>query len=174
MKRIFITAAASAALVAGAVPAQAATSASDAQPAQADVPATLTATIPNSLINLGNITPGAAMVESADQTVNVKSNATWGIDVNADKTNMTEHDGVGYVTPGPKTLTNVFQWKVDAGSYAGVTTARAHALAAQSPTDDSGTDAVFKFGQTPSYSDTPLTGGNHYRIQVTYNVEQGL
>jgi hypothetical protein len=174
MKRILIAVSASAALLVGAGPAQAATSASDAQPTEADVPATLTATIPSTLIDLGDVAPGGAAVESADQVVNVKSNLTWGIDLTGDKTNMTEHDGSAYKAVGPKTLTNAFNWKVDAGIYAPITTTASHAVAGAAATSDSGTDATFKFSQLGSYSDVPLTIGSRYHEAVTYDVAQGL
>jgi hypothetical protein len=175
MKRIIGVAAA--ALLTAAAPASAATTASNSQAATGDVPATLDATIPTTGIDFGTLTLGDAGNESGVQTLEVSSNEAWGATVSADQTNMTDWNGTSY-TPATQ-LASPFEWKrtTQGGtSYASIATDPdpGNLVAGQGITGATPADVGVEFKQVTSYADTVLSGGDHYRIQVTYNVAQGL
>lgn len=159
---------------------QAATSASGSQSVTADVANTLEATFPGAYA-WGSLDAGAAANTSSTQTVNVKSNQTWGVKASTDQTGgqMKEWTGAAYVAVTPKVLTNALTWKVSqigatpqVTTYAAFTSTPALATGTQAITSDSGTDVSFLFKQLISYADTSA-GANDYRVLVNYDVAQG-
>jgi hypothetical protein len=168
---------AAAALLTMAAPAAAATTAADSQLATGDVPATLNATIPTTGIDFGSMQLGSAGTESGVQTVTVSSNQQWGATLSADHTNMTRWDGTAY--DETTSLTSPFSWArtTQTGtSYAPVATAptAGNLLTGQDATMATPVDVGVKFKQVTSYADTVLSGEDKYRVQLTYNVAQGL
>lgn len=159
---------------------QAATTASGSQSVTADVANTLEATFPGSYA-WGNLDAGTAGNTSSAQTVNVKSNATWGVKASTDQTGgqMKEWTGAAYVASSPKVLTNALTWRVSqigatpqATSFAAFTSTPALATGSQAITSDAGVDVSFLFKQLVSYADANA-GSNDYRVLVNYDVAQG-
>jgi hypothetical protein len=175
MKRML--GAAAVALLTVAAPASAATSATDRQAALGDVPATLDATIPTTGIDFGAMTLGSAGNESGVQTISVSSNQLWGATIAGDHTNMTKWDGTSY--DEAVSLVNPFEWKSTtpaASSYASISTdpTPGNLLSGQPTTGATPAEVGVQFRQVTSYADSVLSGGDRYRIQVTYNIAQGL
>lgn len=171
MKRSIIAAAAGVALLVSAAPASAATSATGAQPASANVEATVEATLPTAEIAFGNIPVGATGTEKP-ASISVSSNATWGATILANNANMQEWDTT-YTAAGAQ-LTNAFEWKLDGGTYADITTTAASVVTGQAVTGATPATVDLSFRQTASFADTVLTGGPKYRLDLTYAVGQGL
>ncbi|WP_354698139.1 hypothetical protein DSM112329_03804 [Paraconexibacter sp. AEG42_29] len=156
----------------------AATSATGSQSVTADVASTLEATFPSAYA-WGNLSPGTPT--SADQTVNVKSNASWGLKASTDAVDgiMREWTGAAYVASTPKVLAHPLTWRphtvggVNPGaSFAAFTSTPALATGAQGVTGDSGVDVALEYRQTVSYADASA-GSNDYRILVSFDVAQG-
>jgi hypothetical protein len=159
---------------------QAATSATGAQSVTADIANTLEATFP-AAYGWGDLDAGAAGNTSSAQTVNVKSNATWGVKASTDQTGgqMKEWTGAAYVGASPKVLTNALNWRVSqigaapqATSFAAFTSTPALATGSQAVTGDPGVDVSFLYRQHISYADANA-GSNDYRVLVNYDVAQG-
>jgi hypothetical protein len=162
------------------LPAQAAFAVTGNQSITADVAPTLQATFPSDYA-WGNLSPGAAGNTSSEQTVNVKSNAAWGLKVSTDLVDgrMKEWTGAAYVSSSPKILANALTWRMSTlgGSAQGTSFAAASSTAAlvtgsQPITGDSGTDVGITYKQVASFSDANA-GSNDYRIAVTFDAAQG-
>ncbi len=180
MKRIAVLAAVAAMLTAAA-PASAATTASGTSSVTADVANTLEATFPSAYA-WGSLNAGSAGNESTEQTLNVKSNQTWGVKIASDLTDgkMKEWTGSAYVSTSPKILTNALNWRVSsvggsaqATTYAALSSTEALVSGSQPITSDSGTDVGVKYKQVVSYADV-AAGTNDYRLLASYNVSQGF
>lgn len=167
-------------LLAGVLPldAAAATSATGSQSVTADVNDTLEATFPGAF-PWGNLDPGTAT--SSAQTINVKSNALWGVKVSTDQTGgqMKEWTGAAYVAATPKVLANPLNWRLSAlggvaqgGAFAAFTSTPALATGSQALTGDAGVDVALTYKQVISYADAKA-GTNDYRILVSFDVAQG-
>lgn len=159
-------------LLAAAAPAHAVTG---TQSVTADVANTLEATFPGAYA-FGNIVPGATGSTSPTQTVTVKSNASWGMQISSDIADgrMTEHTGAGYAA-SPNVLTNALQWRITAPqstSFAAVSSTPATMTSAQGVTGDSGTAVNVLLKQIASFSD-PRVNPNSYRVELTYDASQG-
>jgi hypothetical protein len=171
-----------AALMVIAAPASAATTATGDSSVTADVVATLEATFPSAYA-WGDLNAGVAGNVSSEQTVNVKSNATWGVKTSTDDAGgqLTEWDGLAYDATSPKVLIHALQWRlshldgvvqgapfVDYSSTPVLVTTNAEAV-----TPDAGVDVDATYKQTISYGDF-VAGVNDYRILVNYSVSQGF
>lgn len=166
--------------LAGLMPSSA-TAATGTQAVTLDVAPTLTATFPTAY-DFGDIAPGAAQVSPA-QTVNVRSNATWGLRISSDLTDgrMAEFDAGAYIPVGGRTLALPLNWRL--GSLAGVSQATtfvpvtavpAPVTLAQGPTSDAGVDVGVLLNQTLSFADQRLGNAGDYRILLSYTASQGL
>lgn len=160
------------------LPAHGALAATGTQSVTADVANTLAATFPAAYA-WGNLAAGAAST-SAEQTVNVKSNALWGLKLSTDIADgrMTEWNGTAYVA-SPKVLTNALNWRMSSlggvaqgTAFAALTSTPALVTGSQAITSDSGTDVGVTYRQTVSYADTSA-GANDYRVLVTFDASQG-
>ncbi len=180
MKRISAMAAVAGILVAAA-PASAATTASGTSSVTADVANTLEASFPTAYA-WGSLNAGSSGNESAEQTLNVKSNQTWGVKISSDLTDgkMKEWTGSAYVTTSPKILANALSWRLSSiggtpqsGTYAALSSTEALAAGTQAITSDSGTNLGVKYKQVVSYGDV-AAGTNDYRLEASYNVQQGF
>ncbi len=178
MKRILILVAVGSTGLAIAGPASAATTDTGTSSVTADVANTLEASFPSDY-PWGNLSPGSAGTESAEQVLNVKSNQTWGVKTSTDIASgkMTEWTGALYAL---KVLTNALQWKLSSlggtaqgTSYAAYSSTEALVTGSQPVTSDSGTNVGVKYKQVVSYGDVNA-GVNDYRILVNYNVAQGF
>lgn len=158
--------------------ATAATSATGSQSVTADINDTLEATFPSAYA-WGNLDPGSNT--SAAQTVNVKSNASWGAKASTDDVGgrMTEWNGTTYVAVTPKVLTNALNWRLSAlggvaqvTSFAAFTSTPALVTGSQGLTGDSGVDVALTYNQVISYADAKA-GTNDYRTLVSFDVAQG-
>jgi hypothetical protein len=182
MKQFFAVLSAIAAFMIIAAPASAGTTASGNSSVTADVVPTLEATFPSAYA-WGDLNAGVAGNVSSEQTVNVKSNATWGVKTATDDAGgqLTEWDGVGYDASSPKVLIHPLQWRlshldgiaqgtsfVDYNSTSVLVTTNAEAV-----TPDAGVDVDATYKQTVSYGDF-VAGVNDYRILVNYSVSQGF
>jgi hypothetical protein len=169
------------AIAMAALPAQGALAATGTQSITADVANTLEATFPGAYA-WGSLTPGVTAT-SSEQTINVKSNATWGLKVASDIADgrMTEWTGLVYVPITPKVLTNAVNWRmttlggVAQGSttYAALSSTQALVTGSQAITNDSGKDVGVTYRQAPSFADAYAGVVNDYRILVTYDAAQG-
>jgi hypothetical protein len=173
VKRSIIAAAAGVALLVSAAPASAATSATGAEPASANVEATVEATLPTAEIAFGNIPVGATGTEKP-ASISVNSNATWGATILANNATMQQWDTTYAAQPGGAELTNAFEWKLDGGTYADITTTAASVVTGQAVTGATPATVALSFRQKASFADTVLTGGPKYRLDLTYAVGQGL
>jgi hypothetical protein len=181
MKKLIAVLGAVAALTIIAAPASAATTATGDSSVTADVVATLEATFPAAYA-WGNLNAGVAGNTSVEQTVNVKSNATWGVKTSTDDAagKLTEWDGVAY-DGTPLVLTHPLQWRlshldgvVQGTSFADYTsTAALVTTNAEAVTPDAGVDVDTTYKQTVSYGDF-VAGVNDYRVLVTYDVSQAF
>jgi hypothetical protein len=181
MKQFARTLAAGAALfLAAASPASAATTASGNSSVTADVVDTLEATFPAAYA-WGGLNAGAAGNQSAEQTVNVMSNQTWGVEISSDLADgrMMEWDGLAYDATSPLTFTNPLEWRFSSldgvaqgTSYAALSSTGALVTGSQPITPDGGTDVGTRYQQVVSYGDVSA-GSNDYRLLVNYDVQQG-
>jgi hypothetical protein len=182
MKNLIAALSAVAALMIIAAPASADTTAAGDSSVTADVVPTLEATFPADY-GWGDLNAGVAGNESTEQTVNVKSNATWGVKTSTDDAagKLTEWDGGVYVAVTPKVLTHALTWKrsslagvPDLGtSYAAFSAVEALVIGSQAVTADAGVNVGAKYRQVVSYGDF-VAGVNDYRILVNYSVQQGF
>lgn len=181
MKRIVTAIAAGGVLLAAAVPASAATSATGSSSVTGDVANTLEATFPSAYA-WGSLNAGSTGNESTEQTLNVKSNQTWGVKTSTDLTDgkMKEWTGSAYVTTSPKILTNALTWRLSSlggtaqsTSYAAFSSTEALVTGSQPITSDTGTNVGLKYKQAVSYADT-AAGVNDYRVLANFNVSQGF
>ena len=170
-------AAVAAAVLAPAVPAHAVTG---QQSVTADVANTLEATFPSAYA-WGDLVPGPSGNTSAAQSLTVKSNALWGVQVSTDLSDgrMKEFNGSAYVAVTPKILTNPLQWRLSVlggvaqgTSFAALSSTPASATSSQGITGDSGTALGFLLHQVASYADQRVSP-NLYRVQLTYDAAQG-
>jgi hypothetical protein len=170
------------AVAAGSPPAaaQAATSATGSQSVTADVNNTLEATFPGAYA-WGSLDAGATGNTSSAQTVNVKSNSSWGVKASTDQVggHMKEWTGAAYVASSPRTLANALTWRLSAlggagqpTSFAAFTSTPALVTGSQAVTDDAGVDVALTYKQAISYADVNA-GANDYRALVSFDVAQG-
>jgi len=181
MKKLTAVLGSVAALMIIAAPASAATTAAGDSSVTADVVATLEATFPAAYA-WGALNAGVAGNVSTEQTVNVKSNATWGVKTSTDDAagKLTEWNGVGY-DGTPLVLTHPLQWRmshldgvVQGTSFADYTsTPTLVTTNAEAVTPDAGVDVDTTYNQTVSYGDF-VAGVNDYRVLVTYSVSQAF
>lgn len=160
--------------------AQAVTSATGTQSVTADVNNTLEATFPGAYA-WGSLDAGATGNTSSAQTVNVKSNAAWGVKASTDQVGgqMKEWTGSAYVTVSPQTLANALNWRLSTlggvtqpTSFAAFTSTPALVTGSQSITSDAGIDVGLTYKQVISYAD--VNAGSHdYRALVSFDVAQG-
>lgn len=159
---------------------QAATSATGSQSVTADIANTLEATFPSAYA-WGNLDAGTTGNTSAEQTINVKSNAAWGVKVATDLADgkMKEWTGAAYVGASPKILTNALTWRLSslAGvaqgtAFAALSSVQALVSGTQAATDDTGVNVGVTYKQVVSYGDANA-GANDYRVLVSYDVAQG-
>ncbi|HYF24886.1 MAG TPA: hypothetical protein VD931_04020 [Baekduia sp.] len=150
------------------------------QSVTADVANTLEATFPSDYA-WGDLAVGAAGNTSAAQTVTVKSNALWGVDVSTDLADgrMKEWDGSAYVVASPKTLGNALQWRLatlggvaQGTTFGAISSTPAEVVSNHAVTGDSGVTLGFLLKQVVSYSDVRVAP-NAYRIQLSYDAAQG-
>ena len=183
MKNFIAVLGAFAAFLIIAAPASAGTTAAGNSSVTADVVPTLEATFPSAYA-WGNLNAGVAGNVSSEQTVNVKSNATWGVKTATDDVGgqLTEWDGGAYDVTSPKVLIHALTWRmshldgvatpltpfVDYSSTPALVTTNAEAV-----TPDAGVDVLTTYKQTVSYGDF-VAGVNDYRILVDYSVSQGF
>ena len=158
----------------------AATSASGSQSVTADVANTLEATFPGAYA-WGSLDAGGTGAISDEQVVNVRSNASWGVQVASDISDgrMTEWTGAAYVTPTPKVLTNALEWRMSSlggvaqgTSFASLSNVQALVTGTQAATTDAGVDVGLRYRQAISYADESA-GSNDYRALVSFDVAQG-
>jgi hypothetical protein len=182
MKRITTVLGAVAALMIAAAPASAATSATGGSSVTADVANTLEASFPAAYA-WGSLNAGATGNESAEQVVNVKSNATWGVKTSTDLVDgkPKEWTGSAYVAITPKVLTNALQWRMStlggvaqATSFAAYSSTEALVTGTQPISSDAGTNVGATYKQVVSYADVAAGVTNDYRILANYNVSQGF
>lgn len=158
--------------------AQAATTATGTQALTAAIDATLAATFPSAYA-FANFVPGTTTTSTA-QTLNVKSNASWGVRITSENAKLRPHDGAGYVGAGTA-LTNSLEWRLSevsgadpAGSFAAVPTSAGDVTTGRAKTTDSGNDVKILYRQATSFGDAVLSGGDNYRVVVTYDALQGI
>ena len=133
----------------------------------------------------GQLDPGPAAHDSAEQMIAVTSNELWGLRVASDLADgrMTEWTGGAYVVAAPKTLSHSLRWSltsIDAigepPSYQALSSAPGSVLSNR-PSTCPGACASAQIGvryrQLVSFADEPA-GANDYRIQVTYDAGQGF
>ncbi len=178
-RRVALAAACTAGLLITVLPAAApaATSASGTQAVTADVANTLEATFPGAYA-WGNLDAGTTGNTSSAQTVNVKSNSSWGVQASTDQVagRMRVWSGAAYLAG---TLTNPLNWRLSTlggvsqpTSFAAFTSTPALVTGSQAATTDSGVDVALLFKQVISYADASA-GANDYRVLVSYDVAQG-
>lgn len=157
-----------------------ATSATGSQSVTADVANTLEATFPGAYA-WGSLDAGGTGAISAEQVVNVRSNASWGVQVASDISDgrMTEWTGAAYVTPTPKVLTNALEWRLSSlggvaqgTSFAALSSVQALLTGTRPATADAGVDVGLRYRQAISYADENA-GSNDYRALVSFDVAQG-
>jgi hypothetical protein len=170
-------------LLAVASPASADTSATGSSSVTADITNTLEATFPGAY-TWGNLAPGASGNTSSEQTINVKSNQTWGVKISSDLSDgrMKEWNptlGI-YVAVSPKLMTNPLNWRLSSlggvsqsTSFAALSSTEALVTGSQPVTGDAGTNVGVTYKQLVSYADVNA-GANDYRVQVNYNASQGF
>ncbi len=122
-------------------------------------------------------TPGTPVV-SQPLNFTVKSNASWGIQVQSDSSDgrLREFDtGLGAYVMNGKTTNNSLQWGLtDSGPWTNLSSSPVPLFTAQSATGEAGASVAFLVRFTPTFSDQPLTTtGHEYRIQLTYTAAVG-
>jgi hypothetical protein len=161
--------------------ATAATTQTGSQSVTADVANTLEATFPSAYA-WGPLDAGATGNTSAEQIVNVKSNAAWGVKVATDLADgkMKEWTGAAYVASSPKVLTNALTWRLSslggigqATSFNALSSVQALVSGTQAATDDTGVNVGVRYHQVVSYADLSAGVTNDYRVLVSYDVAQG-
>lgn len=160
-----------------AAPAMGATSQSSTQAISGTPTPELVATFP-SAFTFASLTPSVAAT-SPQQTVNVKSNVTWGLRVSADNATLRRWNGSAYVAGS---LSSALQWArtslggtpVGSPTYASIATSTADVIAGQAVTADAGVDVGVTFRQPVSYTDNASIGTDTYRVVVTYAAGQGF
>ena len=133
----------------------------------------------------GQLDPGPAGNESAEQVLDVTSNELWGLRVTSDLADgrMTEWNGGAYVVATPKVLSNALRWSLSSidgvgqpPGYQPLSSVPGAVLSNQ-PSTCPGACAAAQIGvryrQPVSFADEPA-GANDYRIQVTYDAAQGF
>jgi hypothetical protein len=148
----------------------------------ADVANTLEATFPGAYA-WGDLTPGASGNTSSEQSVTVKSNASWGLKISTDLADgrMKEWNSTtGYVLVSPKVLTNALTYKLSAlggeaqsSAFAALSSTAALLTGSQGNTPDAGVAAGVTFKQVLSFADERAGSSNDYRVVVTYDAAQG-
>jgi len=131
--------------------------------------------------SFGTFAVGPGGNSSTEQTVNVKSNAAWGVKVSTDEASgfMRRHDGSFYVAGQ---LNNALQWAntsydgtpVGSPVYANLGSTQALVVGSKPGTADAGKDVGVSYKQLVSYSDDANLGTDTYRITVTYDATQGF
>ena len=149
----------------------AATTGTDNQNVSANVTSTLELSVPSDL-DFGNLDIGDN--ESRNQGVLVKSNVSYGIQIKADRTDMTEFT-TATSTYGTTTLVEAFEWEEAAsGSYADISTSNASVVSAAPATPHAGTITNVKYKQEAKFDDEPLGTGIEYHIIITFTATQGI
>jgi hypothetical protein len=146
----------------------AATDGSGDQNVSANVAATLEMTAPSDL-DLGALDIGQN--ESSAQTILVKSNVSYGVQIKGDRSNMTEFDGSSFSAGA---LSEAFEWKEASGSYADISVSNASIVSSASPTPHAGTSTSVQYRQEALFDDEPVSGGNVYRVVLTFTATQGI
>ena len=181
MNRLHLATAIAAFALIAAPTAFAATSDSGSSSVTADVANTLQATFPSDYA-WGTLNAGTSGNTSAEQTVTVYSNATWGVKVSSDLANgkMKEWTGIAYVPVLPKVLTNALNWKFSSlagvaqgSSFNPIDSTATLVAGSQAVTSDSGVAVGVTYKQVISYADV-AAGVNDYRILATYQASQGF
>ena len=121
----------------------------------------------------------AATSSSSEQTINVKSNTSWGLRISADSANMRRWNGSAYVagslaSPLSWAKTSVGGTPVGSPSYSAIATSTANVVTGQALTSDSGVDVGVTFQQPVSYADSASIGADVYRAVSTYAAGQGF
>jgi hypothetical protein len=161
----------------GAATASAATSQSQNQVITGTPTPQLVATFPGDF-SFASFVP-AATSSSTEQTINVKSNSSWGLRISADSANMRRWNGSAYVAGS---LASPLSWAktsqagapVGSPSYAAIATSTANVVTGQALTNDSGVDIGVTFQQPVSYGDSASIGTDVYRAVATYAAGQGF
>ena len=177
-----------AAIAALALPAtaSAATTANGSQAVTGTPTAQLEATFP-AAYGFGALAVGGTGNVSTEQTINVKSNKSWGLKVSTPGMatgRMRQYDtGTNAYAASPLTLTHAIEWAltsnagtaVGSPAYAAASGTATSVVTTQGRTSDSGQNVGVKFRQLISYADEAgLPAGNTYRVDVTYAAEQGF
>jgi len=144
-------------------------------PVTCRVVAALEATFPGA-VTLGNLNVGAPPVTSAPQSVTVRSNAPWALNIKADAQDgrLRQWIGTAYLTPNPKMLSSPLEWKrQDGAEFVAISSNEAAVVSNMPPTGSAGTTVSIVFRQSASYDDEALPDPGHtYRIEVTYTATQ--
>src|SRR4051794_2971407 len=161
----------------GVAPAAAATTASQAQAITGTPTPQLVATFPSDFA-FASFVPGATS-SSSEQTINVKSNTSWGLRISADSANLRRWNGSAYVagslaSPLSWARTSLGGTPVGSPSYSAIATSTANVVTGQALTGDAGVDVGVSFQQPVSYSDSASIGTDAYRALVTYAAGQGF
>jgi hypothetical protein len=178
MLRTFTTFALAAAFaVLGSATASAATTQSQNQVITATPTPQLVATFPSDFA-FASFVP-AATSTSAEQTINVKSNTSWGLRLSADSANMRRWNGTAYtagtlVSPLSWARTSLDGTPVGSPSYSAIATSTANVVTGQTLTSDTGVDVGVTFRQPVSYADSASIGSDVYRAVATYAAGQGF
>ena len=163
--------------VIAATPAAAATSQSQNQVITGTPTPQLVATFPADFA-FASFLPGATST-SSEQTINVKSNTSWGLRISADSANMRRYNGSAYVAGS---LASPLSWAktsqggtpVGSPSYAAIATSTANVVTGQALTSNSGVDVGVTFQQPVSYADDASISPDYYRAVATYAAGQGF
>jgi hypothetical protein len=133
----------------------------------------------------GQLDPGPAGNDSAEQMIAVTSNELWGLRVASDLTDgrMTEWTGSAYVSTAPKVLSHALRWSLSSidtvgepPSYEALSSAPGAVLSSRPSTCPGACSSAqigVRYRQLVSFADEP-GGANNYRIQVTYDAGQGF
>lgn len=161
--------------------AQAATSASGSQSVTGKPKGQLEATFPGAY----NFADWDLLTDnfSSEQTVNVKSNKSWGVKVSSDQAAglMREWDGSAYVVAG-ETLGAALNWAntsfdgtpIGSPSYAALSSSQALVTGTKPKTGNAGKDVGVTYRQYVDYNDNADIGADTYRILVTFDAAQGF
>jgi len=143
------------------------------QDISANVATAIEIKVPGAL-DMGNLDIGD--YESPNQGILVISNASYGILIRGDRTNMTEYNAkVGKYVEKPKVLKNALQWKESSsGKYADISTKDATVASGLPKTGSGVATTKVKFKQTIIYEDELLEEGFEYHIIITYTATVGI